>query len=93
MANDNTAAGVSNELSLAMSTTLVALANSLTLQNAIAGLSVYDGSNIPLKDFLQDVRNGDASITRCSEQGTCEQCQGSCEEQRKTARMGNHLLR
>ena len=53
----------SRELTMAMSTTLVALANSLTLQNSIAGLSTYDGSNIPLKDFIQDIRNGDLGIT------------------------------
>ena len=26
-------------------------------------LSTYDGSNIPLKDFLQDIQNGDTGVT------------------------------
>ena len=52
------------DTSTAMGATLLALASNLSLQNSIAGIGVYDGSNVPLKDFLQDVRNGEASITK-----------------------------
>ena len=48
--------------SAAMNTTLLALASNLSLQNSITGLGIYDGSNVPLKDFLQDVNNGEACV-------------------------------
>lgn len=50
------------DLTKAMSDTLLALASNLSLKNSIAGLSTCDGSNIPLKVFLQDVKNGDVSV-------------------------------
>lgn len=51
-----------DDVTTAMSTTLRALAGSLSLQNSIAGLTTYDGSNVPLKDFLQDIKNGDEQV-------------------------------
>lgn len=56
------ATGGGKNLIQVMSDTLCALASNLSLQNSITGLGIYDGSNIPLKDFLLDVKNGDASV-------------------------------
>lgn len=39
------------------------MTGSFALQNAIAGLPEFNGKNIPLKDFIQDVQNGATYIT------------------------------
>ena len=41
---------------------MVTMASTMAMQAAVAGIPSFDGSNIPLKDFLQDVRNAAADI-------------------------------
>ncbi|CAB0031905.1 unnamed protein product [Trichogramma brassicae] len=42
---------------------LTAMAGSFALNNATLSIPSFDGKNIPLRDFIQDVRNGAAQIT------------------------------
>ena len=58
LTNNETAATASAECSQLM----VTMAGTMAMQAAVAGIPSFDGSNIPLKDFLQDVRNAAADI-------------------------------
>ena len=42
---------------------MVTMAHTMALQSATAGIPVFDGRNIPLKDSIQDVRNAASDIT------------------------------
>ena len=42
---------------------MVTMANTMAMQTAVASIPVFDGGNIPLKDFIQDVRNAATDIS------------------------------
>lgn len=42
----------------ALTTSFASMSASFALQNVLVGFPEFDGKNMPLKDFLQDVRNG-----------------------------------
>ena len=42
---------------------MVTMAHTMAMQSAIGSVPPFDGTNIPLKDFIQDVRNAAADIT------------------------------
>ena len=42
---------------------MVTMANTMAMQTAVTSIPVYDGGNIPLKDFIQDVRNTATDIS------------------------------
>ncbi|XP_058790626.1 uncharacterized protein LOC131663872 [Phymastichus coffea] len=41
---------------------LTSMSASFTLQSIVQGITEFDGKNVPLKDFIQDIRNGRALI-------------------------------
>ena len=41
---------------------MISMAQTMAMQAAITSIPVFDGKNIPLKDFIQDIRNTDADI-------------------------------
>ena len=41
---------------------MISIAQTMAMQAAITSIPVFDGKNIPLKDFIQDIRNADAKI-------------------------------
>ena len=41
---------------------MVLMAHTMAMQSAVAGIPIFDGSNLPLKDFIQDVRNAASDI-------------------------------
>ena len=43
---------------LNISNTMLSMRDSFALQNTVFSLPFYNGKNLPLKDFIQDVRNG-----------------------------------
>ncbi|RYA68313.1 hypothetical protein DD595_25595, partial [Enterobacter cloacae complex sp. 4DZ3-17B2] len=47
---------------------MASMAENFALQNSISSLPYFDGKNIPLKDFLQAVRNGLALLPEGSDQ-------------------------
>ena len=42
---------------------MVTIAHTMAMQSAIGSVPPFDGTNLPLKDFIQDVRNAAADIT------------------------------
>ena len=41
---------------------MISMAQTMAMQAAITSIPIFDGKNIPLKDFIQDIRNADADI-------------------------------
>ena len=41
---------------------MISMAQTMAMQAAITSIPVFDGKNIPLKDFIQDIRNADADF-------------------------------
>ena len=43
---------------------MVTMANTMAMQTAVSSIPVFDGGNIPLKDFIQDIRNAATDISQ-----------------------------
>ena len=41
---------------------MMTMAHTMAMQSAIGSVPPFDGTNLPLKDFIQDVRNSAAGI-------------------------------
>lgn len=56
--NDGTEAAAGSTAADQTAQFMTTLSTSIVLQNALQAIPEFDGRNLPLKDFLQDIQNG-----------------------------------
>ena len=50
------------QISVDATAIMTSISSSMALTNALQNIPFYDGKNMPLKDFIQDVRNGQVFV-------------------------------
>ena len=60
--NASTSGGQQPSVAVDCSQLVVSMAHTMAMQSAVTGIPIFDGSNLPLKDFIQDVRNAASDI-------------------------------
>ena len=91
MANDHSNDPTGADLSMRLLNNVTDMMNGTTLQNRFMQIPKYDGKNMSLRDYLQDIQNGAAFIPQTSESEYVKAAISNLQGEIRNAVYGEHI--